>query len=165
MFTAWFPDPADLQRLTLLHVCCQLLQPWRLCTQSHSTKDDICDLCTPHTTCCTSAFQDFFDKTVPVMNVDIHRKICVWTSSLPVNSFRHFPATHLHELASALWSLHDIVLAPISRLFSDQRLPQLTMGQLHHQPSSPPHWPIDTFLCVCYLLFVLFIIHNTVSLM
>ena len=139
---------------------------------SHSTKDEPCDLYTPH------------HLPAPVhirTSWPSHSHWYMWfivqfvyePSSLPVKSFKHFPAICLHELACtlwlfrdfvpapqqvindlpALWSLHDFVLARHSRLCSDQWLPPLTaLNQLHRQRSSPPHWSIDTFVCVLLIV-------------
>ena len=143
----------NVQHLSVPVTSPSLMPAWQLCIQLPSTKDGLCDLCTPHTTY-TSAYQHFSAKPVPVMHVVVHCIDRLWTSSLPVNSTRHFPAICLHERTCALWSHCDFLPAPHSRLFSDQRLPPLTVQhQLHHQPSSSPHWPIDT-LYVCVLLIV-----------
>ena len=74
---------------------------------------------------------------------------------LPSQAWPHLSRTHLQSVVT-LWSLCDIVPAPHSRLFSDQRLPPLcdtAQHQLPHQPSSPLHWPTETFF-VTYCLYL-----------
>ena len=117
----------DMSTLFLLHTF-QTLMVYSIChcSMSHVTcfnpgssafshmlpRMSLWPLYTPPHTTCTSAYQDFSAKPVPVIHVVIHCTVCIWTSSLRVNSFRHFPVICNHELTCALWSLSVFVSAP-----------------------------------------------------
>ena len=66
------------------------------------------------------------------------------------------PSSQIHMCIVVTMSFVAAPPALHRRLFSDQRLPSLTaQHQLHHQLSSPLHWPIQ-FVClgVTYCLYV-----------
>ena len=127
----------------------------------------------------SSALSHTLPRMIPVTSVHRAQPAPVHIrTSLPSQSQWYmwlFIVHFVYELLHCLWThwgtflqsvfmnscnqgLIGIVVSPWlsavhSRLFSDWWLPPLTaLHQLHHQPSSPLHWPTDTFwgLCVIY---------------